>query len=106
MSEYVQNFPEVDAGNGVTRQVMADSPELMVVEFRFRKYGIGAPHSHPQVQTTYVKSGRYEFTISDNTFTVSEGDAFVIPSNAIHSCRAIEAGVLLDTFAPRRDDFL
>ena len=106
MSKYVQTYPEIDAGNGVTRVLVADSPELMVVEFRFRKYGVGSPHSHPHVQSTYVKSGKYEFTISDQTFTVKAGDAFVIPSNAIHSCHAIEAGVLVDTFTPRRDDFL
>lgn len=106
MSDYVQTFPEIDTGNGVTRQVMADSPELMVVEFRFSEGGAGAPHSHPQIQSTYVKSGKYKFTISDQTFTVKAGDAFVIPSNAIHSCHAIEAGVLVDTFTPRRDDFL
>lgn len=102
----VSSFPEVDAGNGVIRQVLADSPELMLVEFRFKNGGVGAPHSHVHVQSTYVKSGKFEFTISDKSFTVSAGDAFVIPSNAIHSCRALEVGVLVDTFTPRREDFL
>jgi hypothetical protein len=37
----VRTHPTVDAGNGVTRRVLSESPELMVVEFRFEG-GIGA----------------------------------------------------------------
>lgn len=103
---FVKIFPAVDAGNNVTRQVMADSPDLMVVEFRFAEGGLGAPHNHPHVQSTYVKSGHFEFTIAGTTFEVGPGDSFVVPSMAVHGCRAIEPGVLVDTFTPRRDDFL
>jgi len=103
---FVQTFPAVDAGGGVTRKVVADSPELMVVEFRFSEGGVGALHSHPHVQSTYVKSGRFEFTIADKTFEIGPGDSLVVPSMVTHGCRALEAGTLLDTFTPRRDDFL
>ena len=35
------------------------------------------------------------------------GDAFVIPSGVTHGCKLLEGpGVLLDTFTPRREDFL
>ena len=99
-------FPEVDAGNGVTRQVLADDPALMLVAFRFAEGSIGAPHSHPHVQTTFVQSGRFAFEVGDRRFEVGPGDAFVIPSGATHGCRALEPGVLIDSFAPHRDDFL
>ncbi len=100
-------FPAVDAGNNVRRRVLAEAPELMLVEFAFAADGVGAPHSHPHVQSTFVKSGRFAFTVGDETFEVGPGDAFVIPANAVHGCRALgEPGVLIDTFTPRRDDFL
>jgi quercetin dioxygenase-like cupin family protein len=103
----LQTFPAVDAGNNVRRRVLAESPELMLVEFAFAADGVGAPHSHPHVQSTFVKSGRFAFTVGTETFEVGPGDAFVIPSNAVHGCRALgEPGVLIDTFTPRRDDFL
>lgn len=35
----VRTHPTVDAGNRVTRRVLSESPELMVVEFRFSKAG-------------------------------------------------------------------
>ncbi|WP_265517373.1 cupin domain-containing protein [Nitratireductor luteus] len=103
---YLRAFPATDASGNVTRRVLSDSPELMVVEFAFAEGGVGALHSHPHVQATYVQSGRFEFTIAGETFEVGPGDSFVVPSGAEHGCRALEPGVLVDSFTPRRDDFL
>ena len=100
-------FPEVAAGPGSTRQVLADSPELMVVAFRFTAQGAeGALHHHPHVQSTWVASGRFQFSVDGQEFEVGPGDAFVVPSGAVHGCICLEPGLLIDTFAPRRDDFL
>lgn len=101
-----QTFPPVDAGHGVTRRVLAERPELMVVEFAFGEGARGLPHSHPHVQSTYVASGRFAFTVAGETRVIGPGDSLVIASGAEHSCEAVEPGVLIDTFAPRRDDFL
>jgi quercetin dioxygenase-like cupin family protein len=99
--------PPVDAGHGVARTVLADSPEIMLVEFAFAEGGEGLPHSHPHVQSTFVKAGRYRFTVGDETFEVGPGDAFIVPSGVTHGCRALGVpGVLIDSFTPRRDDFL
>ena len=102
----IQVFPEVPADPGVRRQVLSDSPELMVVAFRFQAEAEGILHSHPHVQSTYVEAGRFEFTVDGETCEVSTGQSFVIPSNALHGCRCLEPGTLIDTFTPRRDDFL
>ncbi|AKH99253.1 cupin domain-containing protein [Hoeflea sp. IMCC20628] len=103
----IQKFPEVPADPGVTRQVLSDSPELMMVAFRFQTEGAeGKLHNHPHVQSTYVESGRFSFTVADETFEVATGDSFVIPSNAVHGCKCLQPGTLIDTFTPRRDDFL
>jgi quercetin dioxygenase-like cupin family protein len=104
---FVKSFPEVTADPGVRRQVLSDSPDLMVVAFRFQQKGAeGKLHDHPHIQSTYVESGRFRFTIDGETFDVSPGDSFVIPSNALHGCICLEPGTLIDTFTPRRDDFL
>lgn len=99
-------FPVVDAGNGAVRQVLSESPELMVVAFTFQTGGEGALHSHPHIQSTYVESGRFRFSLEGKSFEVGPGDSFVIPSEASHGCVCLEAGRLIDTFTPRRDDFL
>ncbi len=104
---FVKTFPKVAADPGILRQVLSDSAELMVVAFRFQETGAeGKLHNHPHIQSTYVESGKFRFSIEDKEFEVGPGDSFVIPSKAMHGCVCIEPGTLIDTFTPRRDDFL
>jgi quercetin dioxygenase-like cupin family protein len=101
------DFPIVQAGEDVTRQVLADHADLMVVAFTFEKAGAeGALHNHPHVQSTFVESGRFKFHVDGVDTIVGPGDSFVIPSDAVHGCVCLEAGRLVDCFTPRRDDFL
>lgn len=103
----VKIYPEVAADPGIDRQVLSQTPELMVVAFRFRQEGAeGKLHHHVHVQSTYVESGRFRFAVGEESFEVGPGDSFVIPSNTVHGCVCLEPGTLIDTFTPRRDDFL
>ncbi len=102
----LKTYPQVAADPGVLRQVLSESPELMVVSFRFEEGAEGKLHNHTHVQSTYVQSGRFAFTVAGEDIEVGPGDSFVIPSNAMHGCRCLEPGTLIDTFTPRRDDFL
>jgi len=99
-------YPEVSPDQGVLRQVLSENPTLMVVSFKFEEGAVGKLHSHPHVQSTYVEAGRFKFTLDGKSSEVGPGDSFVIPSNAEHGCVCLEAGRLVDTFTPRRDDFL
>lgn len=103
----MSEFPIVDADPGVTRQVLADHPDLMVVAFRFSKQGAeGKLHHHPHIQSTFVESGRFRFSVAGEETIVGPGDSFVIPTNAVHGCVCLKPGTLIDSFTPRRDDFL
>ncbi|NUB43215.1 cupin domain-containing protein [Fertoebacter nigrum] len=99
-------FPVKATDPGVTRQVLADNPDLMLVAFRFDTGAEGRLHSHPHVQATFVQAGRFLFAINGVESEIGPGDSLMIPSGAQHGCRCIEAGVLIDSFTPRRDDFL
>lgn len=105
-------FSQPDIGHwtstpdGNRRRVILYTEELMMVEFAFEKGGIGAVHSHPHVQSSYVAEGRFEVTIDGETAIVEEGGAFIVPSSLVHGVKALEAGRLVDTFAPHRADFL
>lgn len=102
----MSEFPIVPTDEGVTRQVLADHKDMMMVAFRFQPEAEGKQHNHPHVQSTYVKSGKFLFTVDGVDTEVSAGDSFVIPTMAMHGCVCIEAGTLIDCFTPRRDDFL
>jgi len=90
----------------VRRKILAEIPEAMTVEFAFEEGAVGALHHHVHVQTTYVASGVFDFSVGEDTLRLKQGDSTIIPSDVLHGCKCIEAGSLIDTFAPRRDDFL
>lgn len=94
------------SGPGAQRRLLCETRELMMVEFAFEQGGVGEPHNHIHAQSTYVESGKFEFTIAGETRTVKQGDSIIIPSNAVHSCVCLETGNLIDSFSPRRDDFM
>lgn len=101
-----ENYPVVPTDKGVTRQVLSQNEALMTVEFVFEKGSEGALHHHPHVQSTYVKEGSFRFSVDGEEQVLKKGDSIIIRGNAVHGCVALEAGALVDTFTPRRDDFL
>ncbi len=62
-------------------------------------------HHHEQVAAQVI-SGQFELTLEGETKLMNAGDVAVIPSNAIHSGRAITDCQLLDVFSPVREDYL
>ena len=92
--------------DGNRRRVILHTEELMMVEFAFDEGGIGALHSHPHVQASFVAEGRFEVTVGDRTRILSAGDSFIVPSNVVHGVKALDAGRLIDSFTPFRADFL
>jgi quercetin dioxygenase-like cupin family protein len=58
------------------------------------------------VQASYVAEGRFEVTVAGETTVLSAGDGFIVPANAVHGVKALEAGRLIDSFTPHRADFL
>jgi quercetin dioxygenase-like cupin family protein len=92
--------------DGNRRRVLLSTDELMLVEFGFDKGGVGALHSHPHVQSSYVAEGRFEVTIDGRTEILEAGSSFIVPSGLVHGVKALEAGRLVDSFTPHRADFL
>lgn len=95
-----------DLGGGVQRQIMGYNDNLMLVKVKFETGAIGSPHQHPHTQITYVASGVFEFTTDGETKIVKAGDGIYIKPDVLHGCECLEAGLLIDTFSPLREDFL
>jgi len=98
--------PWVEVAPGNRRRVLVSRPELMQVEFAFDAGAIGALHSHPHVQSSFIAEGEFEVTIAGETRLLGVGGSFIVPSNVVHGVKAVTAGRLVDCFTPRRDDFL
>ena len=101
-----QQQPERDLGGGAFRRVLARTREIMAVEVRFEAGASGAPHTHPHVQCSYVLSGRFRYTAGEDVFDLGPGDSVAVPGGMLHGTLCLEAGTLLDVFAPARQDFL
>jgi quercetin dioxygenase-like cupin family protein len=93
-------------GGGVRRKVLAHTADIMAVEVKFEKGSVGAPHSHPHAQCTYVQSGAFVFTVGGKDCPVQAGDTLAFEQGEIHGCVCTAAGTLVDIFSPMREDFL
>ena len=63
-------------------------------------------HSHPHEQISILTKGKFEFTLSGEYREVLPGMVVIIPSNAVHSGKALEDCEIIDIFSPVRDDYL
>lgn len=101
-----QATPWDSMGAGIRRQVLGYDAGVMLVSVHFDEGSIGPLHQHPHRQVSYVISGTFEVRIGDQVQVLSAGDSFIIPPDVPHGARAIEAGALIDVFAPSREDFV
>ncbi|MFN0257090.1 cupin domain-containing protein [Pedobacter ureilyticus] len=95
-----------DLGNGVQRKIYGYDDQIMLVKAKFEAGAVGPLHEHYHVQVTYVESGVFEMTIGDEKKIIRKGDGYYVPPHAVHGCVCVEPGVLIDVFAPHREDFI
>ena len=95
-----------ELGGGVSRKMLGYDNQIMMVLVKFEKGALGSPHQHFHTQATYVAEGKFEFEIDGVKQIVNGGDGVSIEPNLLHSAVCLEAGLLIDTFSPVREDFL
>jgi len=80
--------------------------DLMVSLLEMDAGAVVPAHQHPHEQGGILLKGRMELTIGQDTRTLSEGDAYLIPPNESHRAVAVGGpGVALDIFTPVREDY-
>lgn len=99
-------IPWEQAGDGVQRKILGYDRELMLVRVRFVKGAVGYVHKHPHRQVTYIESGLFDVRMGEENRTQGAGDCYFVPPDVEHGVVALEGGVLIDVFAPAREDFL
>lgn len=95
-----------DQGGGIQRQVYGYNNQIMMAKAKFEKGAIGTLHSHPHTQVAFVHGGVFEVTIGDEKRIMKDGDGFYIAPNVVHGVVCLEPGMLVDAFAPMREDFI
>jgi quercetin dioxygenase-like cupin family protein len=62
-------------------------------------------HAHVHEQICSVISGQFELVINGEAFVLKAGDVGVIPSQAVHSGKAMTNCKIIDAFHPVREDY-
>ena len=70
--------------------------ELTMLRIGYENGSFSPVHSHQHETLCFVIKGQAEITIGDETFTVSEGDAFKHPRGVAHSIKALFETAILE----------
>ena len=62
-------------------------------------------HSHPHEQVSNLLEGAFDMTIDGTESRLTAGSVAVVPSNVVHSGRAVTACRFIDVFQPVREDY-
>ena len=103
---FSKDIEKENAAPGVARKVLAYCDKAMCVVNEFDEGAVGAIHSHPHTQITFVAQGRFRFTVGDEVKEVAKGDTLCKQNGIKHGCVCLEKGVLVDFFTPMREDFV
>ena len=91
---------------GVELKTRVYGSKTLLAEFRFNKGHSIPSHQHPHEQTGYLVSGNILLTIGTECFNVAPGDCWCIPGDMKHSADVVENSVVVEVFAPVREDYL
>ena len=99
-------IPVEQVAEGIERQMVVGQ-NVMICRFRFAPLTVTAEHTHPHEQMTLVMAGRVKFFIEGEERIVAAGDVLHFPPHNRHGATMLdEEVVLIDIFAPIREDFL
>ncbi|MBK5278934.1 MAG: cupin domain-containing protein [Bacteroidia bacterium] len=81
------------------------SEKITMARITLEKGALVAEHKHIHEQWSVVLEGELEFTVSGETQLITPGMVVYIPSNELHSVKAVTQCLAMDVFSPAREDF-
>jgi len=90
---------------GVVRRTLVSGDGQTLVRFELTAGGVVPEHTHPHEQAGTVITGRVRFRIGDREAEVVPGDSYMIPGEVPHSAVALEDSILIEVFAPVREEY-
>jgi quercetin dioxygenase-like cupin family protein len=106
MKHYDWNTVELEHLNPRMTRRMINGEQLTAARIELQKYTVVPEHSHLNEQLSMVERGRLVFRFEGREQVVEAGQALLIPAHAPHGVEALEDTVVVDVFAPRRQDWI
>jgi quercetin dioxygenase-like cupin family protein len=91
---------------GVHLKTLVHGEHTLMTEVKMEKGAIIPPHSHPHEQTGYLISGHMDFLVAGTHIIARPGDSWNIAGDVEHGATALEESVVVEVFAPVREDYL
>jgi quercetin dioxygenase-like cupin family protein len=92
-------------GTGIGRR-MVNGEAMTLAQITLAAGAVVPSHEHPNEQIATVVSGRLRFVVGSEEREVGPGESVLIPGGVPHRVDVLEDSVVLDAFAPRREDWL
>ena len=91
---------------GIELTTLVHGEKTLMGRFKIAKGAAIPVHSHPHEQTGIMISGKLRFNVAGKIQDVDPGDSWCLPGNVEHSAEALEDSVVVEVFAPVREDYL
>lgn len=96
---------EAMPAQGSVLRRFVNGERMTVARVAFTAGSVAPEHRHPNEQFSVVLSGTMEFVIEGEPLVVRAGEMVHLEANVFHGAKALEDAVLLDVFAPLREDW-
>jgi quercetin dioxygenase-like cupin family protein len=91
--------------DGIGRR-MLNGEALTLAQITLAEGAVVPEHEHANEQIATVLSGRLRFTVGGEEREVGPGESVLIAGGVPHRVEVLENAVVLDVFAPRREDWI
>jgi quercetin dioxygenase-like cupin family protein len=106
MGHFDWNTTPAEQLNPKVRRRVLHSANLTIARLEIAKGAVVPEHSHVNEQVATVEHGALRFVIGGKELLLGAGQSVTIPPDVPHSVVAIEDTVVVDVFAPRREDWI
>jgi quercetin dioxygenase-like cupin family protein len=79
---------------------------MTVARILLERGAVVPEHAHVHEQVANVVTGRLRFVVGHEEAIVAGGETIVVPPGVPHAVEALEDSLVLDVFAPVRDDWV
>lgn len=81
------------------------SDHMTHASFRVEEGAEIPEHSHIHEQVSTIVDGTFELILEGKNIIMKKGSVVIIPSNALHSGKALTDCRIIDIFIPAREDY-
>ncbi len=106
METHVWDEQPVEALSDLISRQMLNGEAMTLARITLTRGAVVPRHSHANEQIATVLSGRLRFMLGDDALEVGAGESVLIHADVPHEVEALEDSVVLDAFAPRREDWI